>query len=113
MSLANEKLPPELLAQMEKPKNKIRKDAHTLTLVYIEHNGPATVDEILVYIWRLTGDVKSRDYIYHILQRLRDRKVLERIELESETVVRHMLTPTGEAFVKENDLKYFTPEGET
>lgn len=110
MQRANRKLPPELLAQMEKPKVRVKKDAHTLVIVYIEHTGPATVDELLVYIWRITGEVKSRDYLYHVLNRLRNRQVIERVELESESVVRHMLTPEGEVFVENNELEYFVPE---
>ena len=107
MPNANETLPPELLAQMKKPKNKLRKDAHTLTLVYINERGPATVDELLVYMWKLTGEVKSRDYVYHVLMRLRKRGHLERIELESEVVVRHLLTEAGEKFITDEGLEYY------
>lgn len=105
-------LPPELLAQMEKPKFKNRKDAHALCLAYCDQFGPATVDELLLYIWKITGTVKSRDYMYHMLKRLRDRGHLERLELESEKIIRHILTPDGEQFVSHNEIKYHMPEAE-
>jgi len=112
MQVVNKNLPPELLAQMEKPKDTIRKDTHTLCLVYVNECGPATVDELLVYVWKITGKVASRDYIYHVLHRLRTRKHLERVELEGETVVRHMLTPLGELYLEVEGLEYFKVESE-
>lgn len=106
MQAANENLPPDLLSQMEKPKDKIKKDAHTLALVYIDECGPSTIDELLVYIWKLTGKVKSRDYMHHVMLRLRNRGHIERMDLE-EPVLRHMLTLEGERYVKDEGLTYF------
>jgi len=111
MPTVNETLPADLLAEMTKPRDKRAPTAHSLALVYCDHCGPATVDELLVYIWNVTGEAKTRDYLYHVLKRLRDRGYLERVELESEVVIRHMLTPDGEHYLSTHKLQYIKPKG--
>jgi hypothetical protein len=85
-------------------------NTHDLSLAYMEERGPATVDELLVYLWQVTHKVTSREYMYHVLKRLRDRGLIERVELESETVVRHMLTTAGEKHIEAKGIGYVKPE---
>lgn len=90
-------LPPELAKELSNPPEH---NMHELALAYMEEMGPATIDELLVYFYNVTGKATSRAYLYNLLKRLRDRKLIERVELESEVVVRHMLTAKGERQVK-------------
>jgi len=100
MPTAND-LPPELAEQLV---GRTEHNTHDLTMAYMNERGPATIDELLVYLYRVTGKVTSRDYMYQVLKRLRDRNLIARIELESEVVVRHMLTIEGDRHVRDKDI---------
>ena len=108
----NEPFPADLLAEMERGRGPRKPTAHSLVLVYCDNCGPATVDELLVYIWNVTREVKTRDYMYHVLKRLRDRGFLERIELDNEVVIRHALTAEGEDYLATHKLKFIEPRAQ-
>ena len=104
-------LPPELREQLSGQKEK--NDIHSMCLGYMDERGPATVDELIVYLHSVRGEVTSRDYMYHVLSRLRRRGHIERLELETERMLRHMLTTDGEAYIKARGIRYVSPHKET
>lgn len=109
MPSANDELPDELKEQMKEPQ--VRDDAHALVLAYINHDGTATVTELIEYIWRVTGKVKTRGYMHRVLMRLRNRELIERLKLDDEPFLRHVMTDKGVTYVKNDRLiQYLEPK---
>lgn len=70
-------LPAALKAQMgtgnpDRPYTK-----HEYVLSYIVRNHETTVDEMLIYLWAISGEVTGRGYLHTVLKRLRDTNLIE------------------------------------
>lgn len=99
-------LPEELKAQMgdgnpDKPYTK-----HELVLAYINRNKEVTVDELLVYLWAMTGKVTRRSYMHMVLKRLRDRNEIESEQFAKGKSSVYRITEQGA-----KDARPFKPAG--
>jgi len=66
------KLPQELQQELGGVKTDDRKyTAKDLVLTYIAQKGEANANDLLIYLWSVTGKVTKRPYLYHILTSLR------------------------------------------
>lgn len=70
-------LPPELREEMgwqEKPDQPY--NAHDYVLCYIAEHDGSTSNDLLIYLWATMGKITSRNYLYHMLGRLRRRGLI-------------------------------------
>ena len=65
-------------------------------LSYIVRNGEAVVDELLVYLWHMTGEVTSRSYLHGMLKSLRDDDRIESTQFGQGKSSTYRATSAGE-----------------
>lgn len=89
-------LPKELQDQLggkEKPDRPY--NTHDLALSYIANNDGVTANDLLIYLWAMTKKVTSRNYLYHVLRRLRNRGLIETTNRSIPLRAKHICTPKG------------------
>lgn len=90
-------MPEELQKQLSgKPPDPNRPyNAHDLVLCYVCRNNGATANDLLVYLWAVTGKVTTRGYLYHILSRLRRRGHIVTKDMSAPMKANHWPTSRG------------------
>ena len=73
-----------------------RRNVHDVVLSYIAHHDGSSSIDLLTYTWAIQGDqITSRNYLYHVLRRLRKRDLIHTMNRQQPNKARHFITIKG------------------
>ncbi len=89
-------LPPELIKNLTGVKLEEGYTLRDLAIAYINHHGTASLDDLLIYIYKVRNKISSRGYMYQLVHRLRKEGLVQSIEKKAPHNIVYRLTPDGE-----------------
>ena len=106
-SLTMTKIPKELKTQLAKSAGPQEYTKHDLVLAYLNKHGEASIDDLLVYLWVISGAVTERGYLHTVVKRLRDRGRISSQSFAEGKTTKYFITDIGRAAAR----PYLTKKG--